>query len=233
MGFEKLKLPAAVALVCMAFFVTFMQVKANEETDDPVSPAAVWSPDGDDLDDIAKACLAEPAAAYSNCFLDQMGSFASSEAVSFSQTLFQQTPSRAGYLTGLREAGPVDLGYVAYPDAAGFTRGWVLVNGTPAIVDVDNLSALPRAAMEKDAQFEALRMKHPAIALAVENDDRSEGAMPEMLALGDGSQRFVVSYSLQEPCSDCPVLAHASFGFDFDSTGKFLGIKFITMTVKP
>src|SRR5262245_52958363 len=90
MGFEKLKLPAAAVLVCMAFFVTFMQVKANEETDDPVSPSAVWSPDSDDLDDIAKACQTEPAARYGNCFVDQMGSLASSEAVAFSQALLQQ-----------------------------------------------------------------------------------------------------------------------------------------------
>jgi len=232
MGFEKLKLPAAAVLVCMAFFVTFMQVKANEETDDPVSPSAVWSPDSDDLDDIAKACQTEPAARYGNCFVDQMGSFASSEAVAFSQALLQQAPSRAGYLTGLREAGPIDLGYVAYPGAAETTRGWVLVNGTPAIVDVDNLSELPRAPMEKDPQFEVLRKNHPAVALSVENDDRSAGSMPGMVALGDGSQRFIVNYSLKEPCRDCPPLAHAGFGFDFDPTGKFLGIKFIQVTAK-
>jgi hypothetical protein len=232
MGFEKLKLPAAAVLVCMAFFVTFMQVKANEETDDPVSSSSVWSPDSDDLDDIVKACQTEPAVRYGNCFVDQMGGFASSEAVSFSHALLQQGPSRAGYLTGLREAGPIDLGYVVYPGAAETTQGWVLVNGTPAIVDVDNLSQLPRAAMEKDPQFEVLRKTHPAIALSVENDDRSTGSMPGMTALGDGSQRFIVNYSLKEPCRGCPTPAHASFAFDFDPTGQFLGIRFIQVTAK-
>ena len=161
-----------------------------------------------------------------------MGSFASSEAVSFSQALLQQTHSRAGYLTALREAGPIDLGYVAYPGAAETTRGWVLVNGTPAIVDVDNLSELPRAAMEKDPQFEVLRKNHPAVALSVENDDRSAGSMPGMVALGDGSQRFIVNYSLKEPCRGCPTSAHASFAFDFDPTGQFLGTRFIEITAR-
>jgi hypothetical protein len=232
MEFKKLKLPAAAVLVCMAFFVTFIQVKANEDTDDPVSPSTVWSPDGDDLDDIAKACQTEPAARFGKCFVDQMGSFASSEAVSFSQALLQQAPARAGYLTGLREAGPVDLGYVAYPGATQTTQGWVLVNGTPAIIDVDNLDALPHAAMEKNPQFEALRKDHPAIALSVEPDDRNTGSMPGMLARNDGGEKFIVSYSLKEPCRECPTLAHASFGFDFDPTGKFLGIKFIQITAK-
>lgn len=232
MEFKKLKLPAAVVLVCMAFFVTFIQVKANEDTDDPVGPSAVWNPDSSDLDDIAKACQTEPAAGYGRCFVDQMGAFASSEAVSFSQALLLQVPSRAGYLTGLREAGPVDLGYVAYPDATQTTQGWVLVNGTPAIVDVDDLDKLPHAAMDKDPQFEVLRRNHPAIALSLEAGDRGAGSMPAMLALGEGSQRFIVNYSLKQPCRGCPILAHAGFAFDFDATGKFLGIKFIQITAE-
>jgi len=227
MGLAKLKLPVALALVCMAFFVTFMQVKANEETDDPVGASAVWSPESDDLADIAQSCKAEPATEYDKCFVDQMGSYASSEAVGFSEFLFQQAPARAGYLSGLREAGPIDLGLVAYPNSADLSRGWTLVNGVPAIVDVDNLKLLPQSTMEKDPQFSALRIKYPQLQLSVADDDRSTDIMPEMQALGEGSQRFVINYSLKEPCPACQVVAHASFGFDFDPTGKFLGVKFI------
>lgn len=227
MGLAKLKLPVALALVCMAFFVTFMQVKANEETDDPVGASAVWSPESDDLADIAQSCKPEPATGYNKCFIDQMGSYASSEAVGFSEFLFQQTPERAGYLSGLREAGPIDLGLVTYPNSADLSRGWTLVNGVPAIVDVDNLKLLPQSVLEKDSQFSALRMKYPQIQLSVVDDDRSPDTMPEMQSMGDGSQRFVISYSLKEPCATCQTVAHASFGFDFDPTGKFLGVTFI------
>ncbi len=227
MGLAKLKLPVALALVCMAFFVTFMQVKANEETDDPVGSAAVWSPETGDLAEISQSCKAEPATAYDKCFLDQMGSYASTEAVAFSQSLFQQAPAHAGYLSGLREAGPIDLGLVTYPNSSDLSRGWALVNGAPAIVDVDNLKILPQSTMEKDPQFSALRAKYPQIVLSVMNDDRGTDTMPEMQALGDGSQRFAINYSLKEPCPACQAVAHASFGFDFDPTGKFLGVKFI------
>ena len=227
MGLAKLKLPVALALVCMAFFVTFMQVKANEETDDPVGASTVWSPESDDLADIAQSCKAEPATEYNKCFVEQMGSYASSEAVGFSEFLLQQTPARAGYLSGLREAGPIDLGLVTYSGSADLSRGWALVNGVPAIVDVDNLKLLPQSTMEKDPQFRALRLKYPQIGLTIADEDRSTDTMPEMQALDEGSQRFVINYSLKEPCTTCPAVAHASFGFDFDPTGKFLGVTFI------
>jgi hypothetical protein len=227
MGFAKLRLPAVLGLICIAAFVNFLQVKANEETDDAVSPSAIWTPDDDDLADIVQACQTE--ADYNKCFVDQMGDFASSDAVSFSQSLLEQTP-RAGYLKELREAGPVDLGIVAYPGAAGFTRGWVLVNGTPAIVNVDDLKLLPQAAMENDSQFKALQTKYPKIRLSVDDDHRKADIMPQIVPLGKGSQRFVIDYALKEPCLTCPAIAHASFGFDFEPTGKFLGARFIKIT---
>ena len=225
MGFRSLRLPAVLTLVCIAAFINFLQVKANEETADAVSPSAIWTPDDDDLADIVQACQSESN--YGKCFVDQMENFAPSEAVSFSQSLMQQTPSRAGYLKDLHEAGSVDLGIVAYPGTAGFTQGWVLVNGTPAIVNVDDLKLLPRAAMENDPQFKALETKYPRLQLSVEEDHRKADVLPQILPLGGGSQRFLIDYALKEPCQPCRAVAQATFGFDFDPTGKFLGVKFL------
>jgi len=227
MGIAKLKLPAAVVLVCVAFFVTLMQVKANEETDDAVGESAIWRPEAGDLEDIAQTCKTEASPDYTKCFVDQMGSLASSEAVLFTQTLVQESPQHTGYLKGLREAGPVDLGYVEYPGTAQLSQGWVLVNGNPAVVDVDNLNLLPRAALEQDAQFKALRSTFQQLELMATNEDRSADNAPQVQPLGDGSQRFVIPYTLKEPCLACRPIAHANFGFDFDPTGKFLGVKFI------
>lgn len=227
MGLAKLKLPVALALVCMASFVTFMQVKANEETDDPVGSSAVWSPEDGDLSEIAQFCKADPSTTFEKCFIDQMGDYASTDAVAISEFLLEQTPGQAGYLSGLREAGPIDLGLITYPGSKDQSRGWVLVNGTPAIVDVDNLKLLPQSALEKDPHFTALRAKYPQLQLSVMNADRSTETMPEMQSLGDGSQRFVINYSLKEPCVACQTVAHASFGYDFDPSGKFMGVKFI------
>lgn len=224
------KLPAALALVFGAFFVTFLQVKANEETDDPVNESAVWTPDAADLTEIAQSCQPADTYAYNKCFIDQMGGLASSEAVAFSQALMEGKVSRVGYLSGLHEAGPVDLGFVDYPGTDDLNQGWVLVNGAPSIVNVDDLTLLPQPAMERDSQFKVLRETHPQLQLAAENDERSRDCLPEMLALGNGDQRFVINYSLREPCSGCKPVAHASFGFDFDAAGKFLGVRFLKLT---
>ena len=225
MGFTKLRLPAVLALIGVAAFINFLQVKANEETDDLVSPAAVWTPDDDDLADIVQACQNE--ADYGRCFVDEMGNLAPSEAVSFSQSLLKENPSHAGYLKDLREAGAVDLGIVSYPGAAGFTQGWVLVNGTPPIVNVDDLKLLPDSTMQKDPQFKALQGKYPRIELAIDESERKADVLPQTLPLGNGSERFVIGYILKEPCQTCPALAHASFSFDFDPTGKFAGARFL------
>lgn len=227
MSLMKLKIPAALVLVCTAFFVTFLQVKANEETDDPISSSAIWSPDDDDLVEIEQSCQTEAATSYSKCFVEQMGGFASSEAVAFSRSLMEKPPARAGYLKELREAGPVDLGLVTYIGGENASQGWTLVNGSPAVVSVDDLKLLPQSAMEKDRLFNSLRTQYPQIRLTIENDDRKTDSLPEMQALGDGNQRFVIGYSLKEPCPACKIVGHASFGFDFDATGKFLGVTFI------
>ena len=217
-----------MALIVIASFVTFMQVKANEETDDPITPSAVWNAESDDLAEIAESCNAERD--YGRCFVEQMGNFASSEAVAFSRWMLEQKPSRAGYLQEMRESGAVDVGVVVYPQAGGSSRGWVLLNGMPAIVNVDDLALLPQSAMEKDPRMIALRKSYPHLSLAVDTDQRQADAMPQTLGLSNGGQRFIIDYLLRDSCSSCPAVAHAGFGFDFDAAGQFLGVKFMQIS---
>ena len=228
MSFRK-RLVAILAIVAVASLVTFLQVEASHETDDQISDEAVWNAGIDDLRAIDQACKNSSAAGYSDCFIDQMGGYASSDAVAFTQLLASQKPQRLGYLTGMRESGMVDLGYVAYPGNAQPSQGWALMNGDPALINVDDLSLLPRAEMEKDARFKALRNDHPTLQLAVTDEQREPGSSPKMEPLGNGGNRFVVPYSLKEDCANCGVLAGASFGFDFDAAGQFLGVKFLSI----
>ncbi|HZD93780.1 MAG TPA: hypothetical protein VE133_05970 [Candidatus Sulfotelmatobacter sp.] len=225
MNFKKLRLLAVLALICAASFVTFLQVKANQETDDPVSPSAVWTPENEDLSEIQQSCSTEVN--YGKCFVARMEILASSEAVSFSKSLLEHQPSRTGYLEELREAGSVDLGTVVYSRDGTLSEEWVLLNGTPAIVNVDDFNLLPQSAMQKDPRFIALRRNYPQVGLSAETDHRTRLAAPEIAGLSDGGQRFIISYSLKEPCASCQTITHASFGFDFDAAGKFQGAKFL------
>jgi hypothetical protein len=229
MGLVKHRIAAAVAVISLASLVTFLQVKANHETDDQFGEDAVWNAATDELGEINRACNNSGPAEYGRCFIDQMGDYASSEAVEFSQSLAEKKPSRVGYLAGIREAGLVDLGYVVYPGSSKPDRGWVLLNGVPSLVNVDDPSLLPQAEMEKDPRFIALRKDHPQIKLAVRDDQRTPDASPKIETRADGGERFIFSYSLQD-CPDCAPLAQATFGFDFDAAGELLAAKFISVS---
>jgi hypothetical protein len=228
MSILKRRLTAAFVVVGVASLVTFLQVEANHETDDQIGEEAVWNAAGDDLNEIAKAC--DNSAAYNQCFIEQMGGYASTDAVAFSQLLAAQKAPRAGYLAGMREAGLVDLGYVVYPGGTKSSQGWVLMNGIPSLVNVDDLAMLPQAEMQKDPLFAALRRDHPQMQLAVTSGQRNPDSSPQIEPIAGGGQRFVVPYSLHDRCDDCAPVAQASFGFDFDAAGEFLGVKFIQLT---
>jgi hypothetical protein len=156
-----------------------------------------------------------------------MEEYASSDAVAFTQMLASQKSPRLGYLSGLREYGVVDLGYVVYPANESVHQGWALLNGIPAVINLDDVTVLPKSVMEKDPQYVALRQSHPKMQLVVNDEQRKAGSSPQIERLPGEGERFVVSYSLQESCAGCAPLAQATFGFDFNDAGKFVDIKFL------
>jgi hypothetical protein len=105
-----------------------------------------------------------------------------------------------------------------------------MVNGTPAIVDADDLNLLPQIDMERDPKFAALRAQYPQIRLWDDDNDRKPGSLPHQEPLAEGGQRFIINYALKDLCRTCTLLGHASFGFDFNPAGKFLGVKFVKVS---
>lgn len=147
---------------------------------------------------------------------------ASPSALRFSNSLGQ-----AGCLRAFQEAGPVDVGWVLYPFRANERRGCILVNGTPARLDVDDRAFWPLASLERDARYRALREAFPD--LAVWPGDRAGPGRLALEPLPDNGRRFVAGYELRDGCRACGIVGSVDFAFDFDADGAFLGSRVASM----
>ena len=229
MNWSKLKLPSlALLMLVLASYVVFLEVQASEESDSQIGPTAIWNPSQSNLAQIQKTCGSE-AAAYGRCFIEQMGNLgAPPDAVSFTQTYADQNQGMIAVLQGFHPVDAVDLGYAFFPGSADFNQKWLLLNGTPDIVDVDDFSLLPQDPMRRDSAYGALQARYPRLALF--DGDRANGAMPETESLPDGGQRFLIDYLLKDQCRACATVGKARFAFAFDAAGRLTDVKFVSVT---
>jgi hypothetical protein len=226
-SFLKFKFPLAVLVVCAAAWVVLMEVQASEDSDEQVSESAMWEPTHDEMAQINKTCDAN-VPGYAQCFTHQMSELgAPDEAVNFTKQFAEKNNGVVAVLQDFHPVDSVDLGYAYFPAASESRHGWLLLNGVPSIINVDNPDLLPESQMEKDPQYTALRQTHEAANLLMDDAERAPGKAPEMLTLSDSNQRFVIPYSIRDGCSSCAVLGHAYYSFDFDPTGQLLGVKYV------
>jgi hypothetical protein len=227
----RVKLPVALLIVGLASYVVFLEVEANNESDEQINASAVWDPQASDLARINQACKTAQGEAYSQCFLEQMrNNGASAEAVTFAQTYALENRGVVAFLRDFHPVDAVDLGYAIFPANANSNDRWLLLNGTPPVIDVDDLKLLPQAEMMRDPVYGALHNRFPKITLFDGNRSASETPASEMLP--DAGQRFVIDYPLKDQCRACPVVAQATFSFEFDATGRLVGVKFLRLTPK-
>jgi hypothetical protein len=197
------------------------QVTPTEGNAARINARAEWRPTQAVLQQVRKSCPNMSFPALGECFARNMERAGSSaEAVAFTHLAGNE-----GYLHFYVPAGRVDIAFVTYPFRANTNEGCLLVNGSPPMIDVDKLSALPQAALQQDRSYMALAASNPNISLwpGDRSDRRSviAGSTPE------GGQRFAVEYFLLAGCHACARLGIARFAFDFDANGKLLGIKFV------
>src|SRR4051794_21285737 len=208
-SFLKFKLPLAILIVCTAAYVVFMEVQASDDSDELVSESAMWQPSSEELAQINYACNAN-VPGYAQCFIKQMSELgAPDESVSFTRQYAELNNGVIAVLEDFRPVDSVDLGYAYFPAASEAKHGWLLLNGIPSIINVDNPDLLPESQMEKDPQYAALQQSHGQARLLLDTAERSPDAAPEMVTLTDSNQRFLIPYSIKDGCRTCAVLGHA------------------------
>ena len=187
----------------------------------------VWNADKQALQSAKQRCADFGGRELEQCFADSMQALgASPEAVAFTRSF-----GSGAYVRRFRETGRVDVAYVAFPFRQAGGGGILLVNGDPPIVDVDDVSLLPREGMEQDKVYSTVKTAYPRVTMWPGH--RFQPQFPAVETLPDGGQGFVVPYGLRNFCHACELLGTAFFSFDFDKGGRLTGIRFLRIELPP
>lgn len=205
--------------------------EVSKQRDDGVKTAgrvsvSVVFAGGTDFEQTARAtCDSVSSDKLQDCFAKEMKKAkATPAAVEFSKQL-----GEPGFVREFKAAGPVDIAYVTYPYRANENQSCLIVNGDPAIIDVDNHKLVSVEALKSNATFLTLAKTHKELSLWP--SDRYGTETPDVQMGANAGAHVLVNYRLREQCHACAVLGHAWFSFDFDPQGKFAGAKFVGMSV--
>lgn len=218
----RVKLPAALALLCLASYVVFLEVQASDDTDEDINSAAVWNANEQELKQAEQDCNGLSGDDYTVCFTDNMDELgASPEAVDFTQEYADDYAGAIAILKSFHPVDEVDLGQVFFPLSKEHGQRWVLLNGLPEIINLNDPKLLPQSDLEKAPEYVKLRAAHPGVEISF------NAAKPLAKKTVDGGQSFLVSYPLIEACANCKPAGEATYSFDFDATGEFQGAKLV------
>ncbi len=230
----RVKAGIALLLTVAAGYVAYLEVQANDDSDEIISSGAVWNPAPETFRQIQQSCKASRTGSASQCFTGQMNAAgASDEAINFVRSYAELNHGTLAVLSDFHPLDAVDLGLIYFPSGNEVRHSWVLLNGTPAIVDLDDLEQLPDWEMRNDSAYQSMLEASPRAK--VFPIDPQPGISPEPLAeqLQDGGQRFTVSYPVREGCGSCALLGQAEFSFLFSSSGDLKSIHFKSFRRSP
>jgi hypothetical protein len=209
------KLPRLIVSI-LGFLAVIVSSVSAEAQATVIGKESEWNATSETVRLIHQECSEKKAPDFGKCFVDFMGKTgASAQAVAFAKST-----GNTGYLAHFFKKGRVDLAYVHYPFRANENEGWLLVNGDPAMIDVDALADLPKRQLEANPTYLRIREEFPNVMLF--GGDRTMTRPPEMIVEPNKGQRFIVEYRLLNGCHACERVGEARFAFDFDPNGKFL-----------
>lgn len=162
---------------------------------------------------------------FAQCMIGQMAKTgASPAAVSFTRNLYKESHGEFGVMTDFQNEGPVGFAWITYPLRANTNFGFLLVNGQPRMVNVEDLKLLDVKTMRQSFQFQDLKGQFPKVDLWP--GDRSGKIWPNSQAGPNGGIQFTLQYPLRNGCHACASAGFAIFNWNFDAHGKFLGTAF-------
>lgn len=196
-----------------------------------IDASAVWHLPGGFVANAQTACGSSSASQFGDCLIQQMvKAGASTASVSFTRDLFQQS-HEVGVMTSFQRGTPVDIAWVTYSWRPNHQYGLLLLNGQPAIVNVEDLKLLDRKSMQQSFQYQDLEKQFAKVDIFP--GDRDGTTWPESQPGPNGGAQFVLNYPLRNGCATCANAGSAIFTWNFDKDGKFLGTSFMGMIAPP
>jgi hypothetical protein len=177
-------------------------------------PEAVWNIDGN-------------IGNYQNCFNNQSSSIncvitlMHSSGASPQATAFTKLLQGTAYMSSFTEFGFVDLAQITYPVRANNNVQYILINGNPQIVYVEDVNKVD---ITHDPNYPTLKQKYPNLQI-----EGGENKFVSMKPLSQSGQRFIFSCALVDGCHACQIDNYANIAFDFDDTGQFEGMKLVNI----
>lgn len=213
--------PHLLVLLCIAICLTAQAKQRLAKID----ATAVWQIPQQFMGAAHASCDQSPTSAFADCMILQMQKAgAPANAISFTRELFKQSSGEFGIMTDFQNEGPVAFAWITYPLRANTNYGFLLVNGQPPIVNVEDLKLLDSKSMKQSFQFHDLKGQFPSVDLWP--GDRSGKIWPNSQPGANGGIQFTVQYPLLNGCHACASAGFAIFNWDFDARGKFLGTTF-------
>lgn len=197
-----------------------------------IGASAVWQVSPEFIANAPSTCANSSHSKDGECLLDQMTKAgASPVAVNFTRELYKESHGQFGIMTGFQGEGLVSFAWITYPLRANTMYGFVLVNGKPSIIDVEDLKLLDRKTMEQSPQYQDLKIQFPKVDLWP--GDRDGKIWPNSQTGPNGGIQFTVAYPLLNGCHACASAGAAIFNWNFDAQGKFQGTAFQGLTPPP
>jgi len=231
---KSLLLATLFALGAVGLLQSYSVPQGGTPSAGKVGASAVWQMSPSFLSSARATCdtAGGSPSSYADCFINQMRKAgASADAVAFARSLHQTSGGDVGIMTGFNKVGPVDVGWITYPLRANTNYGLLFLNGTPGIVNAEDLKLLDRAGMQQSGQYQDLQGQFPKVGLWP--GDRDGTTWPNSQSGPNNGIQFVLSYPLRNGCQACAHAGFALFTWNFDAGGKFLGTTFIGLTPPP
>jgi hypothetical protein len=197
-----------------------------------INASAIWKMPTQFMANAHAACDKSSSSGSAECMIDQMAKAgAPSQAVAFTRELYKQTEGEFGVMTGFHDEGPLAFAWITYPLRANTNYGFLLLNGQPRMINVEDLRLLDTKTMKQSFQFQDLKGTFPNVD--VWPGDRNGKVWPNSQAGPNRGIQFTVEYPLLNGCHACARAGFAIFNWNFDARGKFLGTTFQGMLDPP